>query len=159
MATVIRLKRGGRTHAPYYRVVVMDSRTRLRGREVDLIGYYHPCARPEPVTEIDAEKALKWLNMGAQPSNTVRSLFSKRGIMAAFAAGEATPEEAAPVSAEEAVADAAGETTVEAAEEEAVPEGADEALPPLPVDVLADAAQPAAEPETTEEAPESEPAE
>ena len=48
MATVIRLQRGGRTHAPYYRVVVMDSRNRTRGAVVDQIGTYHPCAKPEP---------------------------------------------------------------------------------------------------------------
>ena len=58
MATVIRLQRGGRTHAPYYRVVVMDSRNRTRGSIVEQIGTYHPCARPEPTSEIDSEKAL-----------------------------------------------------------------------------------------------------
>ena len=82
MATVIRLQRGGRTHAPYYRVVVMDSRNRTRGSIVDQIGTYHPCAKPEPTTEIDAEKAIAWLNKGAQPSETVRSVLTKYGIMA-----------------------------------------------------------------------------
>ena len=86
MATVIRMKRGGRTHAPYYRVVVMDSRNRARGQEVDIIGVYQPCARPEPKVEIDKEKALNWLAKGAQPSDTARSVLSKQGIMAEFAA-------------------------------------------------------------------------
>ena len=86
MATVIRLKRGGRTHAPYYRMIVVDSRTRARGREIDLIGYYHPCARPAPITEIDRAKALNWLSCGAQPTDTVRDVLSKKGIMAEFAA-------------------------------------------------------------------------
>ena len=84
MATVIRLKRGGRTHAPFYRVVVMDSRHRTRGREVDEIGFYHPCARPEPKIEIDRAKALEWLSRGAQPSDTVRGVLSRNGILAEF---------------------------------------------------------------------------
>lgn len=89
MATVIRLKRGGRTHAPYYRVVVMDSRYRTRGREVDEIGFYHPCARPEPKTEIDKDKALAWLARGAKPSDTVRTVLTERGILAEFKASQA----------------------------------------------------------------------
>lgn len=93
MATAIRLKRGGRTHAPYYRVVVMDSRTRSRGVEVDLLGTYHPCAKPRPASKVDAHKALEWLRKGAVPSDTTRSLFRKLGIMKHFHAGT-TPEEA-----------------------------------------------------------------
>ena len=84
MATAIRLKRGGRTHAPYYRVVVMDSRAKVTGRVIEEVGIYHPCARPEPKTEINEEAALAWLRKGAQPSNTIRNLFSKKGIMAKF---------------------------------------------------------------------------
>lgn len=87
MATVIRLKRGGRSHAPYYRVVVCDARNRLRGRVLDEIGLYHPCARPEPRVEIDKEKALSWLAKGAQPSATTRSVLSKHGVLSAFDAG------------------------------------------------------------------------
>ena len=68
MATVIRMQRGGRTHKPYYRIVVMDSRSRTRGVEVDTLGIYHPCARPEPVAEVDIHKALEWLSKGASPS-------------------------------------------------------------------------------------------
>ncbi len=81
MATVIRLKRGGRTHDPYYRIVVMDSRERRQGKEIDIIGYYQPKARPEPVTEIDEEKLKQWLSKGAQTSDTVRSLIRKMGIL------------------------------------------------------------------------------
>ncbi len=84
MATVIRLQRGGRSHAPYYRVVVMDSRNRTRGRVIDDIGVYHPCAKPEPLDEIDATKALAWLSKGARPSDTVRAVLAKKGIMAQF---------------------------------------------------------------------------
>lgn len=98
MATVIRLQRGGRTHAPYYRMVVMDGRKRTRGRVVDQLGVYHPCARPEPIIEVDEAKALQWLSKGAVPSDTVRSVFSRRGLMAKAAKGdfEVTPEESAP---------------------------------------------------------------
>jgi small subunit ribosomal protein S16 len=88
MATVIRLKRGGRRHAPYYRVVVIDSRSRSRGREVDHIGFYHPCARPAPTAEVDTKKALEWLARGARLTDTVRDVFSKKGIMAAYTAGK-----------------------------------------------------------------------
>lgn len=95
MATVIRLKRGGRTHAPYYRVVVMDSRSRNRGQETDSIGVYHPCANPEPVIEVDKAKALDWLIKGAKPSDTVRTILSSSGVMAAFNEGK-KPEDLAP---------------------------------------------------------------
>lgn len=97
MATVIRLKRCGRTHDPYYRVVVMDSRQRTRGREIEEVGIYHPCARPEPITEIQEDRVLEWLSKGAKPSDTLRNILSKRGIMAKFAAvkaGKAIPETA-----------------------------------------------------------------
>ena len=95
MATVIRLKRGGRTHAPYYRVVVMDNRRRTLGREIEDIGVYHPCARPEPRIEIDVQKALGWLYKGARPSDTVRNVLSNKGVMKAFADG-VKPEDLQP---------------------------------------------------------------
>ena len=85
MATVIRLKRGGRTHSPYYRLVVVDSRAKTTGRVIEEVGYYHPCARPEPKTEVNEEAVLRWLRKGAQPSATCRNLFSKKGIMTKFA--------------------------------------------------------------------------
>ena len=121
MATVIRLKRGGRTHAPFYRVVVMDGRQRTRGRVIEEIGIYHPCARPEPRMEIDAKRALYWLHDGAQPSDTVRSVLAKKGVMEMYAKGtkpEELPDEAP---AEEAAAPA--ETTEAAAVETAEPSG------------------------------------
>lgn len=96
MATAIRMKRGGRTHAPYYRVVVMDSRSRTRGVEVELLGTYHPCAKPRPSSKVDAHKVLDWLRKGAVPSDTARSLFRKLGIMKHFHEGT-TPEEAVAI--------------------------------------------------------------
>lgn len=120
MATTIRLKRVGRTHAPYYRIVVMDSRDRSRGREIDELGIYHPCARPKPKTEIDRTKALSWLSKGATTSRTAKNLLSKEGILAEFVGVkvEAAPE----AQAEAPVAEAAPEAPVEAPDAEAVPE-------------------------------------
>lgn len=92
MATTIRLRRGGRTHKPYYRIVVIDSRSRDRGPEVDILGIYHPCARPEPVMEVDATRALEWLNKGATTTDTAKSVLKKLGVMKHFHEGT-TPEE------------------------------------------------------------------
>lgn len=92
MATSIRLSRGGRTHKPYYRIVVIDSRHRDRGPEIANLGVYHPCARPEPISEVDVHKTLEWLNKGAQPSETAKSLLRKLGVMKHFADGT-KPEE------------------------------------------------------------------
>ncbi|UJF35318.1 30S ribosomal protein S16 [Paenibacillus hexagrammi] len=83
MAVRIRLKRMGAHKAPFYRVVVSDSRSPRDGRFIEEIGIYNPVAQPA-VVNIDEEKALKWLQTGAQPSDTVRSLFSKAGLMTKF---------------------------------------------------------------------------
>ncbi len=101
MPTVIRMRRGGRTHKPFYRIVVQDSRERDRGPEIDTLGYYHPCARPEPVSEVNAVKTLQWLRKGAQPSDTARSLFKKVGVMKHFYDGT-EPEEAVTAARDEA---------------------------------------------------------
>tara|TARA_R110001592_G_scaffold33747_2_gene116644 strand:- start:651 stop:1070 length:420 start_codon:yes stop_codon:yes gene_type:complete len=93
MATAIRLRRGGRTHSPYYRIVVIDSRNRDRGPEIENLGVYHPCARPEPISEVDVHRTLDWLNKGAQPSDTAKSVLRKLGVMKHFAEGT-VPEEA-----------------------------------------------------------------
>lgn len=92
MATTIRLRRGGRTHKPYYRIVVIDSRARSRGPEVESIGIYHPCARPEPVIEVNAVRALEWLKQGATTTDTTRSLLRKLGVLKHLHEGT-TPEE------------------------------------------------------------------
>lgn len=80
MAVRIRLKRIGAHKAPFYRLVVSDSRSPRDGRFIEEIGTYNPVVQPAAVN-IDEEKALKWLQTGAQASDTVRSLFSKAGIM------------------------------------------------------------------------------
>lgn len=83
MAVRIRLKRMGAHKAPFYRVVVSDSRSPRDGRFIEEIGTYNPLTTPASVT-IDEDKALKWLKDGAQASDTVRNLFSKAGIMTKF---------------------------------------------------------------------------
>ncbi len=79
----IRLRRMGRRNRPFYRVVVADSRSPRDGRFIDIIGHYNSLTDPATV-DIDEEKALKWLSYGAQPTNTVRSLLNKLGIMDKF---------------------------------------------------------------------------
>ena len=83
MAVKIRLKRMGSKRKPFYRIVVADSRSPRDGRSIDQIGYYNPVVEPVEV-KIDEEKALDWMTKGAKPSDTVRSLFSKQGIMQKF---------------------------------------------------------------------------
>lgn len=80
----IRLTRIGAKKAPFYRIVVADSRARREGASVDTIGQYDSTKIPA-VVNIDAEKAMAWLGKGAQPTDTVRSLFKKAGIMQQFA--------------------------------------------------------------------------
>jgi small subunit ribosomal protein S16 len=70
----------GRTHAPFYQIVAADSRSPRDGKFLEKIGTYDPLTEPASVT-IDAELALKWLKNGAQPTDTVRSLLSKDGIL------------------------------------------------------------------------------
>lgn len=83
MSVRIRLKRMGAHKAPVYRVVVSDSRSPRDGRFIEEIGLYNPVAQPAQV-QIDEDKALKWLNNGAQASDTVRSLLSKAGVLKKF---------------------------------------------------------------------------
>lgn len=85
MATKIRLKRMGAKKKPFYRVVVADSRTPRDGRFIEEIGYYDPTTNPATI-KIDEELALKWLGVGAKPSDTVKSLMQKQGIIEKFAA-------------------------------------------------------------------------
>ena len=80
----IRLKRMGAHKKPFYRVVVADSSAPRDGKFIEEIGTYDPNVEPSAV-KIDAELAQKWLNNGAHPSDTVRNLLSKQGIMKKFA--------------------------------------------------------------------------
>ncbi len=83
MAVKIRLRRMGAKKAPFYRIVVADSRYPRDGRFIESVGYYNPTREPAEV-KIDKELAMKWLNNGAQPTDTVRNLLSKAGIMKEF---------------------------------------------------------------------------
>ncbi len=83
MAVKLRLKRMGAKKAPYYRLVVADSRSPRDGRFIDTVGTYNPLTTPAEV-KIDEEKAMKWLNNGAIPTDTVKNLLSKAGIMEKF---------------------------------------------------------------------------
>lgn len=82
MSVKIRLKRMGAKKAPFYRLVVADSRSPRDGKFIEEIGYYNPVTEPAEI-KIDAEKAKKWLGTGAQPSDTVRRLLKKSGIIEA----------------------------------------------------------------------------
>ncbi|PKM65498.1 MAG: 30S ribosomal protein S16 [Firmicutes bacterium HGW-Firmicutes-19] len=83
MAVKLRLKRMGAKKSPFYRIVAADARSPRDGRFIEAIGYYNPTTVPADV-KIDAELALKWLNFGAQPSDTVRALLSSAGVMKRF---------------------------------------------------------------------------
>ncbi len=83
MTTRIRLRRMGSNKRPFFRVVVADQRSPRDGRFIENIGKYHPLDDPS-VIEIDQERALHWLRVGAQPSNQVRNLMNKIGIWDEF---------------------------------------------------------------------------
>ena len=83
MAVKLRLLRMGAKKKPFYRVVAADSRTKRDGKYIELIGTYNPVVEPAEI-KINEEIALKWLSMGAQPTDTVKSLFTKVGINEKF---------------------------------------------------------------------------
>ena len=80
MAVKIRLRRMGAKKAPFYRIVVADSRFPRDGRFIEEIGYYDPMKEPSEV-KLDPEKAKKWMANGAQPTDTVKALFKKHGVI------------------------------------------------------------------------------
>ena len=80
MAVKLRLIRMGAKKAPFYRIVAADSRAPRDGRFIEMLGTYNPCTNPAQVT-IKEEEVLKWLNNGAQPSDTVKNILSREGVM------------------------------------------------------------------------------
>ena len=80
MAVKIRLTRLGDKKNPFYRIVVADSRSPRDGRFIEEIGYYNPMESPA-VVKIDADKAKQWISNGARPTDTVRALFRKNGVI------------------------------------------------------------------------------
>lgn len=87
MAVKLRLKRMGAKQKPFYRIVAADSRSPRDGRFIETVGTYDPIKKPAIIT-IDEEKVMKWLGNGAEPTDTVRSIFKQQGIMAKFAASK-----------------------------------------------------------------------
>ena len=83
MAVKMRLKRMGAKKAPFYRVVVADSRSPRDGKFIELIGTYNPLVTPAEI-KINEELALEWLSKGAIPTDTVKNILSKAGIMAKY---------------------------------------------------------------------------
>lgn len=80
MAVKIRLRRMGAKKAPFYRIVVADSRSPRDGRFIEEIGYYDPTKDPAEV-KVDGEKAKAWIGNGAQPTDTVKALLKKNGVL------------------------------------------------------------------------------
>ena len=80
MAVKIRLRRMGAKKSPFYCIVVADSRYPRDGRFIEEIGYYNPMVEPK-VVKVDPEKAKKWIANGAQPTDTVKVLFKKHGVL------------------------------------------------------------------------------
>lgn len=84
MAVKLRLKRMGSKQKPFYRIVAADARSPRDGRFIETVGTYNPIKKPAEV-KVDEALALKWLNNGAIPSDTVRSLLKEEGIMKLYA--------------------------------------------------------------------------
>ena len=80
MAMKLRLTRMGCKKRPFYRIVAMNSETRRDGRALDFLGYYNPMEEPS-VVKVDPEKAKAWMEKGAQPTDTVKALFKKHGVI------------------------------------------------------------------------------
>ena len=80
MAVKIRLRRMGAKKAPFYRIVVADGRYPRDGRFIEEIGFYDPTKEPN-VVKVDAEKAKTWIQNGAQPTDTVRDILKKQGVL------------------------------------------------------------------------------
>lgn len=83
MAVKLRLMRMGAKKRPFYRIVAADSRYPRDGKFIEVVGTYNPVVENDSL-KIDEEKAIKWLNTGALPTDTVRNLFSKAGVMEKF---------------------------------------------------------------------------
>jgi small subunit ribosomal protein S16 len=152
VATKIRLKRLGKIRAPYYRIVVADSRARRDGKVIEEIGKYHPTEEPSLI-EVKSDRAQYWLGVGAQPTDQVLALLKVTGDWQKFkglpgaegtlkvAAGKVLPTAAVEAAAKDAekVKAAAAEKAAKDAEKAAAPV-ADEAAP----EAVADEAEPAA---------------
>lgn len=162
MAVKIRLARTGAKKAPYYRIVVADSRARRDGRFIEIIGRYNPRTQPSTV-ELDVEKARAWVAKGAQMTETVEKLLAiAEGTKEAPVAEERPSKKAAAKAEADAkaaeAAAAAPAPAAEPAEEAAEEPAAEEAPADEPPADEAPAEEPAAEEAAAEQAPADEPA-
>ena len=149
MAAKIRLKRFGKKRAPYYRVVVMDSRAKRDGRAIEEIGKYHPTEEPSVIV-IDSERVQYWLSVGAQPSDQVRALLKLTGdwgifkgdkdakSTVKFAEGKVNPEDAIKAHADQAEKLKAAKATAKAEADKEAEVAAKEAAAKPEADVVAD---------------------
>ena len=138
MAVKIRLKRLGKIRAPYYRIVVADSRTKRDGRVIEEIGQYHPTEEPS-IIKVDSERAQYWLSVGAQPTEQVAALLKLTGDWGKFK-GDKNAVSTVKVAGEkeEFVADTAKKSVIKPKAEKKVEEPA--AVAPAADDVEAPAA-------------------
>lgn len=121
MAVKIRLKRMGKIRAPYYRIVVADSRTKRDGRVIEEIGKYHPTEEPSFI-EVDSERAQYWLSVGAQPTEQVTAILKITGDWGTFK-GDKDAKSTLKVAGEKAVfeADASKKSVIKPKAEKAEP--------------------------------------
>jgi small subunit ribosomal protein S16 len=157
MSTRIRLRRMGAKKRPFYRVVVADQRAPRDGRFIEIIGKYHPLDDPS-VIQIDEDRALHWLRVGAQPSNQVRNLMTKVGIWERFVAERPSVASTSPKPerpAKEKVSKKAQAKAAQAAEAPAAPP-APEPAPQLEAAAPEPQAEAAAPPAPEAAAPEAE---
>lgn len=98
MAVKIRLKRVGKTKAPSYRIVVADARSPRDGRTIEDLGWYNPLVEPSAI-QVDSDRALRWLKVGAQPTDSVVSLLKRAGVMARFEQDKAAAKAETPTPA------------------------------------------------------------
>ncbi len=87
MAVKLRLKRMGAKQRPFYRIVAADSRSPRDGKFIEVVGTYQPIYKDNNIN-VDEEKALKWLNNGAQPTETVKNILTKAGVWAKYKSGK-----------------------------------------------------------------------
>lgn len=152
MAVKIRLKRMGKIRAPFYRIVVADSRVKRDGRTIEQIGKYHPKVDPS-IIEVDSERVQHWLSVGAQPSEPVLRLLKVTGDWQKFK-GEPAPAEGVKVAPDkapkrtmfdEALRDAHAEPKTEAVSQKKTRKKAEEKPAAEEAPVAAAAEEPAAE--------------
>jgi len=144
MAVSIRLRREGAKNRPYYKVVVADSRSPRDGKFIELIGTYDP-KKPDHNSTLKLDRIDHWIALGAQPSDTVRSLIKKNKAQPASGAAEAVE----PAAAQEEPAAVAEETQPTAVAEETAPTAvAEEAAPSAAAEEVVEEAPPAESPAT-----------